>query len=105
MNANQEIIMCGQKTGHVTRHDENLDRLARAEGQVRGIRRMVQEGAYCIDIITQIQAAQSALAAVGRQILRKHVDHCVAEALRSGSRAEADEKTDELMTVFERYMK
>lgn len=97
--------MSGAKTGHTTRHDESLDRLARAEGQVRGIRRMVQEGAYCVDIITQIQAAQSALAAVGRQILRKHVDHCVAEALRSGSKAEADEKTDELMTVFERYMK
>jgi DNA-binding FrmR family transcriptional regulator len=99
------MLMSGAKTGHTTRHDESLDRLARAEGQVRGIRRMVQEGAYCVDIITQIQAAQSALAAVGRQILRKHVDHCVAEALRSGSKAEADEKTDELMTVFERYMK
>jgi len=88
--------------GHATRHDENLARLARIEGQVRGIRKMVEDGAYCIDIVTQIQAAQSALGSVGRRVLRKHVEHCVAAALRSGSRAEADRKTAELMRVLER---
>jgi len=91
--------------GHKTRHDETLDRLARAEGQVRGIRRMVEEGAYCVDIITQIQAVQAALGAVGARILRKHVEHCVADAMRSGSAAETDAKVEELMTIFERYLK
>jgi DNA-binding FrmR family transcriptional regulator len=91
--------------GHKTRHDENLDRLSRAEGQVRGIRRMVEEGAYCVDIITQIQAVQAALGAIGARILRKHVEHCVADAMRSGSEDDMDTKVDELMTIFERYLK
>jgi DNA-binding FrmR family transcriptional regulator len=91
--------------GHKTRHDENLDRLARAEGQVRGIRRMVEEGAYCIDIITQIQAAQAALGAIGRRILRKHVEHCVADAMRAGDKSDMDAKVDELMAVFDGCLK
>jgi len=52
------------KAKHKTTHEENLDRLARIEGQVRGIRRLVEDGAYCVDIMTQIQAIQSALGAV-----------------------------------------
>jgi DNA-binding FrmR family transcriptional regulator len=91
--------------GHGTEHTENLARLARAEGQVRGIRRMVEEGAYCIDIVTQIQAVQSALGAVARRVLQKHIDHCVTDAMRSGSDADAREKTDELMRVLDRAMK
>ena len=91
--------------GHTTRHDANLKRLARVEGQIRGIQRMVEEGEYCIDIITQVQAAQSALGAVGLKILRGHIEHCVTDAMRSGSEDEAQAKTDELMTLMERYFK
>jgi len=91
--------------GHTTEHRENLDRLARAEGQVRGIRRMIEEGAYCIDIVTQIQAVESALGAVARRVLQKHIDHCVADAMRSGTESEADEKVEELMRVLERAMR
>ena len=91
--------------GHKTRHDENLDRLARAEGQVRGIRRMVEEGAYCIEILTQIQAVQAALGAIGARILRKHVEHCVADAMRTGDESDMNAKVDELMVVFERVLK
>lgn len=91
--------------GHATRHDENLTRLARVEGQVRGVRKMIEDGAYCIDIITQIQAVQSALGALGMRILKKHIDHCVAAAVRSGTKTEADEKTGELMHVLERYFR
>ena len=83
----------------------DLDRLSRAEGQVRGIRRMVEEGAYCVDIITQIQAVQAALGAIGARILRKHVEHCVADAMRSGDEVDMDSKVDELMVIFERYLK
>lgn len=63
---------------------------------------MIDDGEYCVDILTQIQAAQSALGALGRQVLRKHLDHCVADALRSRSRADANEKIQELMTIIER---
>jgi DNA-binding FrmR family transcriptional regulator len=90
---------------HKTTHEENLDRLARAEGQVRGIRRMIEEGAYCIDIINQIQAAQSALGAIAKRILEKHIDHCVSDAMRSGSKEEAGEKCEELMSVLGRYLR
>ena len=48
------------KKGHTVRHDKNLARVARIEGQIRGIGRMIDDGAYCVDILTQIQAAQSA---------------------------------------------
>ena len=88
--------------GHKTRHDENLSRLARIEGQVRGLQRMVEEGEYCIDIITQIQAAQSALGAVSRKILEKHIDHCVADAVKSKSKAATSKKIEELMKVLKR---
>jgi DNA-binding FrmR family transcriptional regulator len=105
---NRSVVQPHQEdsvSGHKTRHDENLDRLARAEGQVRGIRRMVEEGAYCIDIITQIQAAQAALGAIGARILRKHVEHCVADAMRAGDEVDMGEKVDELMVVFQRCLK
>ena len=94
-----------KKDAKVTRHDENLARLARVEGQVRGIKRMVEEGAYCIDIVTQIQAAQSALGSIGRRVLHKHMDHCVADAMSGKSKKEAKVKIDELMAVMKRSMK
>jgi len=90
------------KKRHKTTHKENLNRLSRIEGQVKAVRRMVEEEAYCIDIITQIQAAQAALGAVGRRILHKHLDHCVADALRSKSRGDVEEKIQELMKVVKR---
>lgn len=86
----------------VTRHDENLARLARVEGQVRGVSRMVNEGVYCIDIITQIQAARSALKAISMKILEKHLEHCVKDALKSKSEDETDEKIRELIQVLKR---
>ncbi len=89
-------------SAHSTRHDENLKRLARVEGQIRGISRMVEDGAYCIDIITQVQAAQSALKAIGQRILEKHIDHCVKDAIGSKSKGETDVKIKELMKVLKR---
>ena len=91
--------------GHKVRHNENLTRLARIEGQVRGVHRMVEEGEYCIDIINQILAVQSALGSVGRKILQKHLDHCVTEAIKSKSKADTDIKIQELMKVMKRMCK
>ncbi|MBL7075833.1 MAG: metal-sensitive transcriptional regulator [Kiritimatiellae bacterium] len=93
------------KQKHTTTHEENLARLARIEGQVRGVRRMVEEGEYCIDIITQVQAVQSALGAVGRKILEKHLDTCVTNTLQSKSRDDMDEKLREVMKVMKRMCK
>jgi len=66
---------------------------------------MIEEGEYCIDIITQVQAAQSALGAVGRKILQKHLDTCVTEALESKSKADVEQKIKELMLVMKRMCK
>ena len=87
---------------HATTHEETLHRLRRIAGQVQGIQRMVDDKHYCIDILTQIQAARSALRAVELQILKKHVDHCVRDAFESGSPAEADRKMDELLKVMKK---
>lgn len=87
---------------HATTHEGTLHRLRRIAGQVQGIQRMVDEKHYCIDILTQIQAARSALRAVELQILKKHVDHCVRDAFASGSPAEADRKMDELLRILKR---
>ncbi len=83
-------------------HTEHLARVNRIEGQVRGIKRMIDEREYCIDIITQIHAAQAALGSLGRLILGKHLDNCVSETLQGGSKADTDEKLQELMQVIKK---
>lgn len=88
----------------ITTHDETLHRLSRIAGQVQGIRKMVEERKYCIDIVTQVQAARSALHAVELQILQKHMNHCVSEAFASGSKKGASEKMAELLRVMKRQM-
>lgn len=87
---------------HTTTHDETLARIRRIAGQVQGVQRMVEERKYCIDIITQIQAARSALRAVELQILQKHMSHCVSDAFASGSPKEAGEKMAELLRVMKK---
>ena len=91
--------------GNATIHTENLTRLSRIEGQVKGVKRMIDAGEYCIDIITQIQAARSALQSVSKIILEKHLRHCVADALKADDPAVIDEKFEEIMTVIKRMEK
>lgn len=91
--------------GHATTHSENLTRLARIEGQIKGVKRMIEEGEYCIDIITQIQAARSALQSVNKAILEKHLKHCVAAAMESRDEDDIDRKLEEIMTVIKRMQK
>jgi CsoR family transcriptional regulator, copper-sensing transcriptional repressor len=76
------------------------DRLRRIEGQVRGIQRMVEEDQYCIDILTQVNSAASALRSVGMGVLDDHVRHCVKESIETG---ESDEKLEELLTAVARF--
>jgi DNA-binding FrmR family transcriptional regulator len=76
-------------------------RLARIEGQVRGLVRMIDDDRYCIDVITQTQAVRAALARVERLVLQDHVEHCVADAVASGDKAERERKIEELITVID----
>jgi DNA-binding FrmR family transcriptional regulator len=88
------------------RHAEHIDqlkRLRRIEGQVRGLVRMVEEKRYCVEILTQIRAARAALRRVEEGVLREHALHCVAEALRGDDRAARREKVDELLAVLGRF--
>ena len=80
------------------------NRLRRIEGQVRGLQRMVDEDAYCVDILTQVAAVQTALEQVAVNVLDGHVRHCVADAV-AGTDETADEKLDELMTAVRRFAK
>lgn len=78
-------------------------RLSRVAGQVAGLQRMVAEDRYCVDILLQVAAVRAALAEVGKVVLANHVETCLTEALRSGSKAERRVKVDELMEIFSRY--
>jgi DNA-binding FrmR family transcriptional regulator len=80
------------------------NRLRRIEGQVRGLQRMVDEDAYCVDILTQVAAVQTALEQVAVNVLDAHVRHCVADAVQNDG-SEADEKLDELMAAVRRFAK
>jgi len=79
-----------------------LKRLNRIEGQVRGLRRMVEDDRYCIDVVTQIAAVRAALRRAEEEILRDHVGHCVENAIASGNRTEQRRKIAELMDVVGR---
>ena len=80
-----------------------VKRLHRIEGQVRGIEKMVEDDRYCIDILTQIAAVNTALEALAFKILDEHVRHCVAGALASGDEAAAQTKTEELLEAVQRF--
>jgi DNA-binding FrmR family transcriptional regulator len=80
-----------------------LNRLARIEGQVRGLRRMVDENAYCVDVLTQVAAVQTALEQVAIRVLDGHVRHCVADAVAGDDPVAKQEKLDELMVAVQRF--
>lgn len=84
-------------------HDKKLlDRLNRIEGQVRGIARMVSEGRYCIDVLTQLQAVRAALSRVESAMLQEHLTHCVESAITGGDPAAQREKAAELIQLLDR---
>jgi DNA-binding FrmR family transcriptional regulator len=76
-------------------------RLARIEGQVRGIQRMVDEDRYCIDVLTQVAAIKAALDKVALALLDDHVSHCVVDAVRGGT---GEQKVKELTAAIGRYL-
>jgi DNA-binding FrmR family transcriptional regulator len=80
------------------------NRLKRIEGQVRGLQRMVDEEAYCIDVLTQIGSTVSAMEKVGVVLLKGHVEHCVRGSIEHGG-GDADEKIEELTAAVERFLR
>jgi CsoR family transcriptional regulator, copper-sensing transcriptional repressor len=91
--------------GYVQDKEALRTRLRRIEGQVRGIERMVADDRYCIDILTQISAATTALESVAFKVLDEHVKHCVRDALASGDEEAAAEKSRELLEAVHRFAK
>lgn len=82
-------------------HRDMLNRLSRVEGQIRGIKRMVEEDAYCTDILIQVSAANAALNSFNKVLLAEHIRTCVAEDIRNGG----EETIDELVAVLQKLMK
>jgi DNA-binding FrmR family transcriptional regulator len=95
----------GLSHGYIKAKDKELlqKRLRRIEGQVRGVQRMVDEEAYCIDVLTQIASVVAALEKVGTIVLKDHVEHCVRESIEKGE--DAEEKIEELTAAVERFLK
>ena len=86
-----------------TTHREQIARLKKIEGQIRGIQRMIEEERYCIDILNQLQAVEAAVKSVEANILKKHLQGCVAGAVRTGSEREQDAKLDEIIRLLFRF--
>jgi DNA-binding FrmR family transcriptional regulator len=83
-----------------TTSQNTIARLKKIEGQVRGIQKMITEGRYCVDVVTQITAAESALHGVAEIVLKNHLQTCVLAAFRSEDEGDCQEKVDELMKVY-----
>ena len=104
MNEETKSCCCGGEK-HTLRSDEErkklLNRLSRIEGQIRGIQNMVQNDAYCPDILAQAAAANAALNAFSRELLSSHIRSCVVNDVRAGN----DEIVDELLDTLQKLMK
>lgn len=94
--------MSSEHVGYLANRDSILRRLARVEGQVRGVRQMVEDEAYCIDVLTQIGAITKALEGVGLKVLEDHTDHCVRGAIERGGK-DAEAMVDELNAAVQRF--
>lgn len=94
---------CSCKTKERTLEDQRklVNRLSRIEGQVRGIKRMVEEDAYCIDILIQVAAANAALNSFNKELLSEHIKTCVTKDIKEGK----EETVDELVATIQRLMK
>ena len=98
----QNVCCCGRTKERGEEEVKKLiHRLSRIEGQIRGIRGMVEKNAYCIDILSQVSAANAALNAFGKELLAEHIRSCVAQDIREGR----DETIEELVNTLQKMMK
>ncbi|MGH8902804.1 MAG: metal-sensitive transcriptional regulator [Egibacteraceae bacterium] len=91
--------------GYTINKDDYLKRLRRIEGQVRGLQRLVDEDAYCIDVLNQIAAVTRALQSVAVGLLDEHVRHCVRDAVAGDDAGRADEMVTQATRAIERLIK
>ena len=92
---------CKKKERSEKERKDMINRLSRIEGQIRGIKGMVEKDCYCPDIITQVAAANAALNSFNKVLLAQHIRTCVADGIRNGE----DDKVDELVTMLQKLMK
>ena len=99
----EEINCCSEKTKIRTDEEKKalMNRLSRIEGQIRGVRSMVEKDAYCTDVLTQAAAAGAALNAFSRELLASHIRTCVADDIRAGR----NDVIDELVQTLQKLMK
>jgi DNA-binding FrmR family transcriptional regulator len=109
----QDVAVCGCEAGAGGRKAaavdpeikaSNLRRLRRIEGQVRGLQKMVEDDRYCADIVTQVASVQEALRGVARQLMRNHLKHCAARAIKAGE-PQADAMYDELLELVYKHLR
>ena len=84
---------------------EAVQRLGRIEGQIKGIKKMVEEGRYCVEVLGQISAVHEALRGVGKLIMRNYLENCVTHSLRSRNKNRAAKTHEELMDVVYKFAK
>jgi len=89
----------------MTTHDEELVRLRRIEGQIRGIQKMIQQKRYCIDILTQLSSIIGAIKSVEENILERHLKGCVRQSFNKGNREDRDQKIGEVIDVLKKFRK
>ena len=93
--------MKNQKTTHL----EEIVRLKRIEGQIRGIQKMIGEKRYCIDILTQLSSVVGAIKSVEENILSRHLRGCVHESFRGGNKEDKGKKIEEIIEVLKKFRK
>lgn len=87
----------------MTTHDEELVRLRRIEGQIRGLQKMITEKRYCIDILTQISSVVGAIMSVEENILQRHLRGCVRGSFTKGNREDKERKIEEVIQVLQKF--
>ena len=100
-NNPQENDCCRTKERSEEEYKRMMNRLSRIEGQIRGIKGMLDKSAYCPDILTQVAAVNAALNAFGRELLSSHIRTCVVEDVRAGK----EDTVDELLVTLQKFMK
>ena len=100
-SASREKECCRTKERSEEEYRGLVHRLNRIEGQIRGIKGMLDKSAYCPDILTQVAAVNAALNAFGRELLSSHIRTCVVEDVRAGK----EDAMDELLTTLQKFMK
>lgn len=89
----------------MTTHEEEIVRLKKIEGQIRGIQKMIREKRYCIDILTQLSSVAGAIKSVEENILERHLKGCVRHSFTEGNRENRQEKVEEIIQVLKRFRK